>query len=54
MSINTKEKTSIILCDLPHDITEQDIKSFLSEYKDKIDSIDFQDNKYYIKFKDNQ
>ena len=38
-SQNSSQKTYLIFCDLPPKTTESDIKSFLSSYKDKIDSI---------------
>ena len=44
-SQNTSQKTNIILCDLPLKTTESDIKTFLSSYKDDIDSIKINENK---------
>ena len=47
MSTNIKDKTTLILCDLSKDIGKKDIESFLSQYKDKITSIQFNDKKSY-------
>ena len=44
-SQNTSQKTNIILCDLPLKTSESDIKTFLSSYKDDIDSIKINENK---------
>ena len=55
MSTNTKEKTNLILCDLSNDTVKKDIESFLSQYKDKIASIQLSDKKPYkatVIFKD--
>ena len=55
MSINTKEKTTIILCDISPDTNKTDIESFLSEYKEKISSIQLNEKKPYkamVGFKD--
>ena len=48
-SQNISQKTNIILCDLPLKTTESDIKTFLSSYKDNIDSIKINENNLYIK-----
>ena len=45
-SQNISQKTNIILCDLPLKTTESDIKTFLSSYKDNIDSIKINENKH--------
>ena len=47
MSTNIKDKTNLILCDLSNDIVKSDIESFLSQYKDKITSIQLNDKKPY-------
>ena len=47
MSTNIKDKTTLILCDLSKDTGKEDIESFLSQYKDKITSIQFNDKKSY-------
>ena len=55
MSTNTKEKTTIILCDISPDTNKTDIESFLSEYKEKISSIQLSEKKPYkamVGFKD--
>ena len=55
MSTNTKDKTTLILCDLPNDTSKEDIQSFLPQYKDKIKSIQLSDKKSYkatVIFKD--
>ena len=55
MSTNSKDKTTIILCDLSYDTNKADIESFLSQYKDKINSIDLTEKKPYkamVYFKD--
>ena len=55
MSTNTKDKTNLILCDLPNDTVKKDIETFLSQYKDKITSIQLSDKKPYkatVIFKD--
>ena len=55
MSTNTKDKTNLILCDLSNDTVKKDIESFLSQYKDKITSIQLSDKKPYkanVIFKD--
>ena len=52
---STKDKTTIILCDLSYDTNKADIESFLSKYKDKITSIQFTEKKSYkaiVTFKD--
>ena len=52
---STKDKTTIILCDLSYDTNKADIESFLSKYKDKISSIQFTEKKSYkaiVTFKD--
>ena len=54
-SQNISQKTNIILCDLPLKTSESDIKTFLSSYKDDIDSIKINENKpqkVTITFKD--
>lgn len=56
MSTKIKDKTNLILCDLPNDIVIGDIESFLSQYKVKIASIQLSDKKPYkaiVFFKDN-
>ena len=45
MSNNTKEKTILILCDLPTDVNESDIEAFLSQYKNKIKKIQLNEKK---------
>ena len=55
MSTNIKDKTNLILCDLSNDTIKADIESFLSQYKDKITSIQLNDRKPYkatVIFKD--
>ena len=55
MSTNNKDKTTLILCDLSNDTGKEDIQSFLSQYKDKITSIQLNDKKSYkatVIFKD--
>lgn len=55
MSTNTKEKTTLILCDIYPDTSQSDIESFLQEYKDKITSIQLSEKKPYkamVCFKD--
>jgi len=55
MSTNIKDKTNLILCDLSNDTVKSDIESFLSQYKDKITSIQLNDKKPYkatVIFKD--
>ena len=55
MSTNTKEKTTIILCDISPETNKTDIESFLSEYKEKISSIQLNEKKPYkamVSFKD--
>ena len=55
MSTNTKEKTTIILCDISPDTNETDINTFLSQYKEKITSIQLSEKKPYkamVCFKD--
>ena len=55
MSTNIKDKTTLILCDLSNDTNKEDIQSFLSQYKDKITSIQLSDKKPYkatVIFKD--
>ena len=55
MSTNTKDKTNLILCDLPNDTVKKDIETFLSQYKDKITSIQLSEKKPYkaiVIFKD--
>ena len=55
MSTNIKDKTTLILCDLSNDTGKEDIQSFLSQYKDKITSIQLNDKKSYkatVIFKD--
>ena len=62
MSNNTKEKTNLKLNDLPLDITKNDIESFLSKYKEQINSISIEEIKTYkeikkiakVSFKDNK
>ena len=45
MSTNIKDKTNLILCDLSNDTVKSDIESFLSQYKEKIISIQINDIK---------
>ena len=55
MSTNIKDKTNLILCDLSNDTVKADVESFLSQYKDKITSIQLNDKKPYkatVIFKD--
>ena len=55
MSTNTKEKTTLILCDISPDTNKTDIESFLSEYKEKISSVQLNEKKPYkamVSFKD--
>ena len=55
MSNNTKEKTTLILCDLSPDTNKSDIETFLSHYHDKIDLIQLTEKKPYkatVSFKD--
>ena len=55
MSNNTKDKTTLFLCDMSSDTVKEDIESFLSQYKDKITSIQISDkksNKATVIFKD--
>ncbi len=55
MSTNTKDKTTLFLCDMSSDTVKEDIESFLSQYKDKITSIQISDkksNKATVIFKD--
>ena len=57
MSTNTKDKTTIILCDLSQDTNKTDIESFLSQYKDQIKSIQLTEKKPYkatVIFKENK
>ena len=54
-SKNISQKTNLILCDLPLKTTESDIKTFLSSYKDNIDSIkinEIKPQKVTVSFKD--
>ena len=44
---NSKEKTILYLCDLPHGITDKDIETFLSKYKSEIISIKTEQKKRY-------
>ena len=43
-SQNSSQKTYLIFCDLPPKTTESDIKSFLSSYKNDIDSVKINEN----------
>ena len=55
MSTNIKDKTNLIFCDLSNDTVKADIEYFLSQYKDKITSIQLNDKKSYkatVIFKD--
>ena len=57
MSTNTKDKITIILCDLSPDTNKADIESFLSQYKDQIVDIQITDKKTpkaTVLFKDNK
>ena len=60
MTTNTKEKTTIILCDLSPDTSKTDIESFLSQYKEQIEDIQFiqftdkKSSKATVIFKDNK
>lgn len=57
MSTNTKDKITIILCDLSPDTDKTDIESFLSQYKDQIVDIQIRDKKNpkaTVIFKDNK
>jgi RNA recognition motif-containing protein len=57
MSTNTKDKITIILCDLSSDTNKTDIESFLSQYKDQIVDIQITDKKppkATVFFKDNK
>ena len=57
MSTNTKDKITIILCDLSPDTNKTDIESFLSQYKDQIVDIQITDKKTpkaTVLFKDNK
>ena len=45
---NSKEKTILYLCDLPHGITDKDIETFLSKYKSEIISIKTEQKKGII------
>ena len=57
MSTNTKDKITIILCDLSPDTNKTDIESFLSQYKDQIVDIQIIDKKTHkatVIFKDNK
>ena len=47
MSTNSKDKRIIILFDLSQDTNKEDIESFLSKYKDQIESIQLLDKKPY-------
>ena len=47
MSSNTKGKKNIILFDLSQDTNKSDVESFLSKYKDQIESIQLLDKKPY-------
>ena len=62
MSNNTKEKTNLKLNDLPFNISKNDVESFLSKYKEKINNISIEEIKTYkdtkkiakVSFKDNK
>ena len=55
MSTNTKEKTTIILCDISQDTNKEDIESFLSQYKGQFTSVQLTEKKPHkamVTFKD--
>ena len=57
MSSNTKDKKTIILFDLSSDTNKEDIESFLSQYKNQIESIQLTEKKPYkatVTFKENK
>ena len=58
MSININEKTNLKFYDLPQDVVKKDIETFLSQYKEQINSISLEDVKTYkvakVSFKDNK
>ena len=54
-SENLPQKINLILCDLPPDVTQSDIESFLSQYKssfDKVNMTDANSQKATVEFKD--